>query len=93
MALLTVTGWKVMMDYKYISLGISPKEEDYSWTEVAIRSEDVMECYKRGGKTIVCFYDERPPLVIKESLQDFTERLTILDYDIFIESSEADEKS
>jgi len=91
-------AYRVDQDEKLIALGVDPKEEDFYWAETFIRSEDVKEFYKmNNSKTILSFYDERTNMVIKESLQEFFQKIEHADYDdlpgmVILPDNEEDEK-
>lgn len=84
MSLIIVKAKKSIMPEELLSLGVPPKgEEDFAWLETCIRTEDIMEFYKRSeAKVVVLFYDERPSLVIRESFENFVKALSLADYNI-----------
>lgn len=83
MSLLIITAKKPnSSSIDLLALGVEPKEENLFWTEVVIRTEDISEFYAlTPNKTIISFYDERPKLVIKDSIQTLYRKLNRLDYD------------
>lgn len=84
MSLIVVKAKKCVMEESVVALGIPPKgEEDFSWLDTCIRSEDIAEFHKRSeAKIILSFYDERSPMIIKESFEDLMAKINNADYNI-----------
>lgn len=80
---IVVRGWKRDIDPsdpnddKLEKMGIDP-DPTFHWVDCSFLLEEIMEAYEYHGspnKTVIEFYDQRPPLLVKESFQSFTKRL------------------
>lgn len=82
MALIIVKSKKCVIAEELLALGIPPKgEEDFGWMDTCIRTEDIMEFYRKSdAKVVISFYDERPSLIIKEPFEELLKRISQSDY-------------
>lgn len=60
-------------------LGLTATQEDFRWTDIIVRTEEIKDIYKDGEMLTIEFYDEREDIYIKDSLVKIKNKINRLE--------------